>query len=70
MDICESYRHFICLDVVAENNSKLQVTEFYSMNLAANICFPKMVAGLLAHPKRQFYPSENFIFITKVPGDT
>ena len=40
------------------------------MNLAVNICFPKMVAGLLSHPKRQFYPSENFIFITKIPGDT
>ena len=23
------------------------------MNLAADICLPKMVAGLLSHPKRQ-----------------
>ena len=29
------------------------------MNLAADICLPKMVAGLLSHPKWKFYPSEN-----------
>ena len=29
------------------------------MNLEADICLPKMVAGLLSPPKRQFYPSEN-----------
>ena len=31
----------------------------YSTNLAADICLPKMVAGLLSHPKRQFYSFEN-----------
>ena len=44
------------------------------MYLAAGICLPKMIAGLLSHPKRQFYPPENnsihFSFITKIPGDT
>ena len=46
--------------------------EFYSTNLAADIFLPKMVAGLLSHPKRQFHPSENdihFTFITKIPVD-
>ena len=33
--------------------------EFYSTNFAADIFLPKMVAGLLSHPKRQFHPSEN-----------
>ena len=53
---------------------KLQGTEFYSTNLAADICLPKMEAGLLSNPKRQFYPSKNnrihFPFITKIPDDT
>ena len=46
---------------VAENSNdrKLQGTEFYSTNLAADIFLPKMVAGLLSHPKRQFFPHEN-----------
>ena len=33
-------------------------TEFYSTNLAADTFLPKIVAGLLSHPKLQFYPSE------------
>ena len=51
----------VCSDVVTEtsNDRKLQRTEFHSTKLAADICLPKMVAGLLSHPKRQFYPSEN-----------
>ena len=38
------------------NDRKLQGKEFYFTNLAADICLPKMVAGLLSHPKRHFYP--------------
>ena len=38
---------------------QLQGTEFHFTNLAADICLPKMVAGLISHPKRQFYPPEN-----------
>ena len=51
----------ICSDVLAENSNdrKLQGAEFYFTNLAADICLPKMVDGLLSHPKRQFYPSKN-----------
>ena len=41
------------------NGRKLQGTGVYATNLAADICLAKMVAGLLSHPKRQFYPSEN-----------
>ena len=33
--------------------------DFFSTNLAADICLPKMVAGLLSHSKRQLHPSEN-----------
>ena len=60
-DICASYRCLICSDAVAENSNdrKVKGTELYSTNLAADICLPKMVAVLLSHPKRQFYPSEN-----------
>ena len=47
--------------------------EFYFTNLAADIFLPKMVAGLLSHPKRQFHPSQNdryhFTFIMKIPVD-
>ena len=57
----------ICSDAVAENSNdrKLYGTELYSTKIAADICLPKMVAGLLSHPKRQFYPSEN-----NIPGET
>ena len=41
------------------NGRKLQGTGVYATNLAADICHAKMVAGLLSHPKRQFYPPEN-----------
>ena len=49
--------------------------EFYSTNLAADICLTKMVAGLLSHPLNDgFIPPKiiciNFAFITKIPGDT
>ena len=45
----------ICSDAVAENSNdrKLQGIGLYSTNLAADICLPKTVAGLLLHPKRQ-----------------
>ena len=55
-------------------NSRENRKEFYFTNLAADICLPKMIAGLLSHPKRQFYPSEiigiHFSYITNIPGDT
>ena len=64
--------------MVAENSTdrKLQGTEFHFTNFAADICLPKVVAGLLSHPKRQFYPPENNrhssfpYYSTKIPGDT
>ena len=58
--MCE-LTYLICSDVVAENSNdrKLQGTEFHLTNLAVDICLPKMVAGLLSHPKRQLYPPEN-----------
>ena len=34
-------------------------SEFYFTNLAADICLPKMEAGLLSQPKWQFYPPKN-----------
>ena len=67
----------ICSDVVAENSNdrKLQGMVFYSTNLAADICLPKKVAGLLSHPKRQLLSLPKIIgihltFITKIPDDT
>ena len=69
----------ICSDAGAENpnGKKMQRTEVYSTNLAADIWLAKMVAGLLSHTKQQFYfpaPSKiigiRFTFITKIPGDT
>ena len=63
--------------MVAENSNdrKLQGTEFHFMNLAADICLPKMVAGLLSHPKRHSFILPKIIgihlrFITKLLGDT
>ena len=53
---------------------KLQGTELYSTNFAADIYLPKMVALLFSHPKRQFFPPKikgvYFTFITKIPGNT
>ena len=48
----------ICSDPVAENlnDKKLYGTEFCSTKLAADVCLPKMVAGLLSPPKRSFIP--------------
>ena len=44
------------------------------MKLAADICLPKMIAGLLSRPKRHFTVSKitgiYFPFITKIPGAT
>ena len=51
----------MCSDVVDENSNdrKLKGAEFYSTNLAADICLSKMVAELLSTAKWQFYTREN-----------
>ena len=47
--------------------------EFYSTKLVADICLPKMVAGLLSHPNGGFIPLKiigiHFTFITKIQDD-
>ena len=41
------------------NDRKLKGTEFYSTNLAADICLSKMVAELLSTAKWHFHTLEN-----------
>ena len=51
-NVSASQHYLICLNAVAKN-SKIEYfreTEFYSRNLATDICLSKMVAELLSNP--------------------
>ena len=64
-DVSARKHYLIRSDAVPENSNvrKLQGTKFCSTNLAGDIGRRKMIAELLSHSKRQFYPSEKRLLI-------